>query len=282
MAIPMVPTFPIEPATSPVAEVVCRILVEPDNERDAEPIGTGVWVAENLVLTARHNVDYIIREYGPPNSAGYAIRLYNILPGPEYAIWQVNCISTSQHSDLALLQLGLHGYTGDTQPGSNIAARIRLLFPYAKERVAGFGYHNMEATFSRNADGSLHLELLGVPQTTTGTVVEVYERGRDRGLYSFPCFQVNARFNAGMSGGPVFDDSGSLIGVISGSLPPDADGGEHVSYVAAIWPILEMAVPRSGQPNEEVCSVRELAMKGVVQVTDIPRYLRDRQRRGAS
>jgi hypothetical protein len=62
-------------------------------------------------------------------------------------------------------------------------------------------------------------------------------------MLSFPCFQVNARFDHGMSGGPVFDETGCLVGVICASLPGE-DGAEHVSYVAGLAPMLDMSIMR--------------------------------------
>ena len=37
-------------------------------------------------------------------------------------------------------------------------------------------------------------------------------------MLPFPCYHVGARFDAGMSGGPVFDEYGSLCGLVCASL----------------------------------------------------------------
>ena len=62
-----------------------------------------------------------------------------------------------------------------------------------------------------------------------GSVTDVYELRRDRGLYSFPCFRIDKPVNHGFSGGPVFW-RGKLCGIISG-------GSDDDTYVASLWPL---------------------------------------------
>ena len=98
--------------------------------------------------------------------------------------------------------------------------------PEPGSRVYSFGY-------PRGAVESEHVTL--DPHTTSGEVLEVYERGRDRAMLPHPCFHTNAVFDAGMSGGPVFNDAGQLVGLVSSSVPPD-DDGPWSSYASLLWP----------------------------------------------
>lgn len=72
---------------------------------------------------------------------------------------------------------------------------------------------------------------------TKGKVEEVHIGGRDRVVMPFPCFRTSARFDGGMSGGPLADHSGNVFGVVCSSF--DTDGtGAPISYASPIGPAL--------------------------------------------
>jgi hypothetical protein len=63
------------------------------------------------------------------------------------------------------------------------------------------------------------------PSTSSGEVIEIDDKFRDTGLLKFPCFRVNARFDPGLSGGPMFNGSTfaswyGLVVVLSSILIP--------------------------------------------------------------
>ena len=45
-----------------------------------------------------------------------------------------------------------------------------------------------------------------------------------------------------MSGGPVFNESGMLCGLICSNLPPDNPDFDHISYVTLLWPSMSTKV----------------------------------------
>ena len=51
--------------------------------------------------------------------------------------------------------------------------------------------------------------------TRFGRVAEVFCEGRDTVLRNYPCFSIDARFDGGMSGGPVFSETGELSGLVA-------------------------------------------------------------------
>lgn len=65
-----------------------------------------------------------------------------------------------------------------------------------------------------------------------GQVTNLYPNGRDRTRTS-PGFEVEANWPSGMSGGPVFNQRGQVIGVVSSSLPP-SDEGPGVGYATSL------------------------------------------------
>lgn len=279
MAIPDSPTFVVQSPTSPISQFALRILVE-GNEFDPEPIGTAVWICGHLVLTARHNIEYIIKKYGAVRSgqnkniaeiSNYSVRLYQVWPNADYAIWEIREAWCSGESDLALMSLSLWGHTGEQPPDPAFGLSMRGLPPPKGSKVSGFGYHSITTAIKRHPDGNYHLDLNDVPQATSGQVTDVFPLGRDRVMYPFPCFQVNARFDHGMSGGPVFDESGKLVGIICGSLQ-SSDLEETISYVAAIWPALRILIQgkKAGHPKpEQLYPAVDLAIDGILSVSDL-------------
>jgi hypothetical protein len=93
--------------------------------------------------------------------------------------------------------------------------------------------------------------------------VERHEVSRDRVLMPFPCFQINARFDGGMSGGPLVDRSGRICGIVSRSFE-----GLPVGYAAIPWPLLK--TPLEGQMGQTTTrTVVDLFTRGPIASTDI-------------
>jgi hypothetical protein len=81
--------------------------------------------------------------------------------------------------------------------------------------------------------------------------------------HGWPRFQTNARFDGGMSGGPVMRD-GFACGVVSLSLPATSDQEDHASFVPLLWPAMaiELDDPRSADAHP--VTMLELAQNGVI------------------
>jgi hypothetical protein len=136
--------------------------------------------------------------------------------------------------------------------------------------VAAFGYHSSVVKTTHNEDGSYHLDLRDVPQASTGQVEEILFRGQPSGRFTFPCYRVAARFDGGMSGGPIYDSQGRLCGIISGSYGITDE--RPISYAAMLWPILRMQISanRAGNfPQNVNYPAIELVTGGLIRVVDL-------------
>jgi hypothetical protein len=149
--------------------------------------------------------------------------------------------------------------------------------PEIGERVAAFGYRRSSIQVSKNAAGGNHIDLNDEPMTSVGVVREVYEWKRDSAVLPFPCYYVGARFDAGMSGGPVFDETGALCGIVCTNLDASHLVGEPVSYVSTLWPFFRLMLS-ADRGNNFPRGLRypaiDLARGGQIKVTDIPRLER--------
>ena len=279
MSFPKTPTFKLQPADTPASELAVRILVEFAGG-ETQVIGTALIVAGYLAITAKHNLDDIFERFGAEEVAknqfeirDYAVRLYQTAPGPngpKYVIWNVVQAWPAPETDLAVLHLALHGQTDPDVPLQWRAPVLRAMPPQIGSAVVGFGYHSSMVNTVPIAGGGYHLDLNDQPTATTGEVEEILPNGQPSGRFTFPCFRVCARFDGGMSGGPVLDEAGAVCGIISGSYG-NADG-TPISYVATIWPILRTVISanRAGNPLRDVeYPLIDLALDGTIHVVGL-------------
>ena len=130
----------------------------------------------------------------------------------------------------------------------------RLLPPEVGERVDLLGFP--ETGVKPEADG-LRLDVNYVVQQ--GHVTVIHSMRRDRGMLTFPCFEVDRPVDHGFSGGPVFVN-GKLCGIVSaGSL-------EDHTIVASLWPLCLMEYEYPGISGKTMFG--ELIASGVVPAED--------------
>jgi Trypsin-like peptidase domain len=146
--------------------------------------------------------------------------------------------------------------------------RLSPGLPKVGEQILGFGYYGMKGHITdSSSDGAIHIDYRQETAFTRGRIVEVHSPMRDRGMLHFPCFRTDARFEHGMSGGPILNENGSVCGVICSSFPPFETDPEHISFGSLVWPALGISVEgalREGGPVEKV-TIYELVQRGIVQ-----------------
>jgi hypothetical protein len=275
--LPVTPAFRDERPDSPISEIALPVLVEFEGG-ETHVIGTATLIGGYLAITAKHVLEHALREFGVQKKTtisqevrDYAIRLYQVMPGPVYRIWNV-CMAWYCETDIAILHLGL---SGTSEPDRNVQWRvppIRATPPPVGQKIIAFGYRESVVKVTPNEAGGYHLELQDKPSASFGEVKRIYPEHRDSIMLPFPCYEVNARLDPGMSGGLVIDESGAVCGLVCVSLPAGGPGEEAVSHITILWPMLRTVISadRAGNyPKGLRYPMIDLALDGLIHVVDL-------------
>ena len=240
-----------------VTEMALRLLARASDGR-LDPAGSAVMLGDTMAVTARHVVqDYWDKLDGRPLTSGLTstfelVAVRGLRDCKRVVVYLVEGFTLSPTSDLAVLFLRPRG------PVPSCALPILDLIPPAVgATIVGVGFHSGTA---RESDGTIAVNHQA--HTSSGRVIKVEDERRDNFSHTFPCFQVDARFDGGMSGGPVFDERGLVCGIICSNMPPFSPDEEHVSYVTTLWPLMALQAPRG--PNGTHVPLRELAASGQI------------------
>jgi serine protease Do len=148
-------------------------------------------------------------------------------------------------ADLAVLHAGIHAEA--TMPHS-LPVRLEGWDPQVGEHVLAVGYPLLD---SQRIDAAELRSLLREGMFAGyGRVTKVYPHGRDLANPT-PAFEVEADWPSGMSGGPVFNCQGEVVGVVSRGLSPDEQSPgcawaaclPWISMPAGFLPTLDPANP---------------------------------------
>lgn len=194
----------------------------------AEPItiGSAILIAPGIALTAQHCMKEII-EMTPPGAAPVAT--CTGFDGAALAIWQVDYSASVAATDLAILGLSL---TTPHRNGDAIhAAQIDAKLPKVGDRVMAVGFRMVADQLGEKID-----RFTGALIASCGKVAAVYRERRDSVMANFPCFEADLSTVGMMSGGPVFNEAGHLVGVVATSF--EGDGLPTPTFVSAVWPAL--------------------------------------------
>jgi Trypsin-like peptidase domain len=276
--LPDTPAFIDARPDDPISEFALRVVIERPNW-NLVVVGTATMVTGHLAVTARHVLEYAMQTFGfkahSPTEAtvdGFEIKLYQILPrGPIYRIWSV-VTAWPTSTDIVFLHLGLDRSTAPDEQINWRSLQLRVMPPPVGQKVVAFGYHSGKIEVTESPDGTHHIELNDRPTTSIGTVRQIYPTGRDRVMLSFPCYEIEARFDPGMSGGMVIDEEGALCGLICASLQQNDPNAPPISYVASLWPMLKtsISVNRGDKyPRDVSYPVVDLALDGLISVKDL-------------
>jgi Trypsin-like peptidase domain len=221
-------------------------------EELARPIGTCFCIAnDGLYLTARHVIEEAFPDSvrdGRLNTEddGWLHALYvSDEPSEEHpgqcvgGFLPVHKIHFNGVLDMAAVQLTMPMNTHTNTPLILPANKLGLGLPKPSEMCFAFGYHSM-AWDRMGPDFSARQKFY----CSRGDVEEVHLPSRDSVIAPFPCFRTSARYDPGMSGGPVMSEDGLIRGVICSSYDGLTDEDGYISYVSLIGPAALLQVER--------------------------------------
>ncbi len=263
------PTFKGTPAGDQIRRFAWPLLVREGDQALAS--GTACVIGPELALTAKHVVaDYIDRfgierSPGGGTAASFQVLLHQQV-GAEEFLWTVDKIWLCALTDAAVLHLCPHPQADNRTRPPWRKWKLSLFPPPPGTPIAAFGYHETSAEIRSNDDVIWRVRA----STATGQVVRIHRLRRDSAMLRFPVFQLDARFDPSMSGGPVVSNiTGELCGLIVSSLPPEpgVPMAEHISYAAALWPVMGTMIDKVKSPRDQFPLLR-LAEDEVIHAPD--------------
>jgi len=178
----------------------------------------------------------------------------------------VKLIQVSESHDVALLQTAQ--LFKDEEPVNFPVCRLDTRVPEIGTPVLGVGYTKMDVVRHHNTPELRDVSVEQSCHSAHGVVTEVFPAGRDSVMIPFPAFSSSARFDPGMSGGPVFSgDSAKVCGVVCSSVGMGESTDEYISYAAMALNVLTLDVT-TDQAKGESATLYELVRRGIVIADD--------------
>jgi len=239
------------------ASAVHPIVRVNDEGRHVDVVGTGFFVSQSLLITAKHVIDIALDD--DPNGRA---PLWCVQIRPDDGTQTMRAIVRAiwhPTSDIALCVLQPMAHVTTGLPLPNHIVRLSDRDPAMGERVFTYAYPD-SVTERQGAQVRLDLN----PHYYDGTIVEHFPVRRDSAVLTWPCFQTSIHIHGGASGGPVFDSTGTVFGINTMSLEPYTD----VSYVTKVRDSFDLLVPVtwSAGDAEQMVPLRELAARGYARI----------------
>jgi hypothetical protein len=205
---------------------------------------------DGLALTARHSIDDALGRRlgeGTFDETKFVAAIYysNQEHETESGRHQLGgllpitkCI-INENFDIALLHLNLPINTITNERLPMPANPVSMKIPKVGSLCFGLGYRAASLVAAEGQPNTLILDQRY--SATKGIISDIHFPKRDSSMLSFPCARINARFDGGMSGGPVIDESGKVIGVVCSSFGANTDE-LPLSYFSLLGPALSLSI----------------------------------------
>ncbi|MEO6217042.1 MAG: serine protease [Sphingomonas sp.] len=194
---------------------------------DVTILGSGVMVGPGLLLTATHVLDeFPICGPGPIFLTFLPDGCRAWLPRDQMTVTKPSQFDERRKvkSDITLVSCTLNSEAHAGAP--LMLAPMEVALPLVGDRLWAMGFRH------QGMDGR---SALITPFVSSGLVTAAFPHGRGERMAS-PCFEVDMDTLGGMSGGPVFNADGRLVGIVSSSL----EGGP--SHITLIWEAIRFRV----------------------------------------
>lgn len=186
--------------------------------------GSAVLVAPGVALCATH----VVAPHVEAMKAGHLGCICIGLSKSGLQIWRLHKGTRVPGTDITILGLTYCAKLPDSNTFCQGSLTTRL--PNIGERLTLTGFHSDR--FEASDDGGLICH--GNVMVCVGEVSARYPDGRDTAMMPWPAIEVDCAALGGMSGGPVFDSAGKLIGLVCSSVSNEAGPGAP-AYVSLLW-----------------------------------------------
>jgi hypothetical protein len=227
------PHFDVTPRFADVAnwQVFQGILlaVVSSDESDHSILGSAIMVAPGVALSASHS----LKERLPELRRGGLSMMCIGLASTGAQAWNVKLVTFVETTDMCILSLEYALDFPSTRTFYQAALTTRVPAIGEKLIMAGFrgASESFETRYDRTAD------LWATLYLSSGVVTQQYLRTRDRVKIPWPTLEVDCPTIGGMSGGPVFDARGFLVGLVTSSFDCGPGIESTPTYSALLWPV---------------------------------------------
>jgi hypothetical protein len=194
--------------------------------------GSAVLVAPGVAIAANHVIDDFLTRLSIQGDASLSCAS---IASSQMMMWDCRKIVIVPDADLAILILR---YASALPPENMFRmAAITTRLPKVGEQVCMVGFTATGGEFPFDRVG---YTVVGDVRVSVGRIGARYPTGRDKIMVPSPALEVGSWTSGAMSGGPVFDQHGLLVGIVSACLATeDREGPSHVSllYPALMTPI---------------------------------------------